>query len=288
LGSKGLATKTEFLGLEPVGIFQRFGPNFREERIGRYPLETGVSEQAVLSRLLRLDPRAFANVLRNDSQANEFGAHHQKAMALQRVFLSTHDRHRVILQFLLQALQPRPKRIGLSPKGVINEAVGAIGVRIIGAAAQFLAEEQVSDVFGAQKLFKGGLAEMGQASALGHAADVGHHFNAVIFQKRDEVPEFQDGMADGEKRLEGIGFHRFSQSAQAAWRISASACLSRANSLGFQRFSPPILKGLQSPQERRFRFSRLRMANPHSPGSGGHAVPTQCNRRRSKRQICRG
>jgi len=48
-------------------------------------------------------------------------------------------------------------------------------------------------------------------------------------------------------------------SLRVACRISASACFSRESSFGFQRFSIPILYGLQSGQERRFRLSRLRM-----------------------------
>jgi hypothetical protein len=65
-------------------------------------------------------------------------------------------------------------------------------------------------------------------------------------------------------------------SSRATRRISASACSSRANSLGFQRFSPPILWGLQGAHERFFRLSRLRMVcrlTPHASRPVGRSSP---------------
>jgi hypothetical protein len=46
-------------------------------------------------------------VPRHDSQLGQFGADHQKTMALQRVFLRAHHGYRAALQFVLGALSER-------------------------------------------------------------------------------------------------------------------------------------------------------------------------------------
>ena len=115
---KGFNAESESLGLKAVGILQGLGASPGEKRVGGHPLEAGGGEQAILSGLLRLDLRAFAVVPRHDSQLGQFGADHQKTMALQRVFLRAHHGYRAALQFVLGALSERRIFVARACEGV--------------------------------------------------------------------------------------------------------------------------------------------------------------------------
>jgi len=132
---EGFNAEGESFGLKSVGILQGLGASTGEKRVGRDSLEAGPGEQAILSGLLGFNSRAFADVQRSGSQFGQFGADHQEAMTLQRVFLCAHHRHRPTLQFLPEAAYPCLECVGFPARLIIDETIGAIGVRIIRAAS---------------------------------------------------------------------------------------------------------------------------------------------------------
>jgi hypothetical protein len=125
-------------------------------------------------------------------------------MALERVFLRAHHRHRPPLQFLAKAVKPRLERIGFPARLIVNQPIGTIGIRIIRTAAQFLSQKEVLELFSLEEFFEGRQAEMRQACALRSAAHIDDQLNAMVFQQCSEVFKFQDRMADGEKRVKAV------------------------------------------------------------------------------------
>jgi len=129
-------------------------------------------EEAILCIALGFKRAAAPNVDRSDAAFQKRRADHQETMALQGVFLGTHEGGDTGAGKGKGALEAFDKIRGAAARGIVDEPVFAVDARICGPAAQSFPEKFVANPGRRKTRFKRLAIELRKAKTGGTAADV--------------------------------------------------------------------------------------------------------------------
>jgi hypothetical protein len=162
-------------------------------------------EEAILCDALRFECAAAPDVERCDAAFQERRADHQETMALQGVFLSAHEDGDAGAGDGESTLEACDKIRGAAANGVVDEAVFAVDARIGGPAAQSFPKKFVPNSRRGKDAFERLAIELRETKTGGTAAHVAKSPDAVSGQDPEKIGNFEIGMADGEKQIDGAG-----------------------------------------------------------------------------------
>jgi hypothetical protein len=143
------------------------------------------------------DGAVFLNVA--DLQiAAKMAADENGTVAFEAIFLGAHQREAKFARAFADAFEAGLEGGKFGDAFVAGDALN-VNFAFDAAGAEFVAEENVLDVGGAEGGFEGGAVELRSPGAEGVAADVADGFDFVLAQEVEEFFRGVRGMADGKK-----------------------------------------------------------------------------------------
>src|SRR6266852_3743990 len=193
------------LRLQPQGILQRRLAALCEERVVGDVREAVQFQQAVLRIALRFGRAAAPQMNRRNSARGKRRANQQKTVTVQRVFLRAHQRGRLLPAKRQHSLAIF-EEIGSSPaRGVIHLPIRQVILRIVGPAAEPLAQVFVANLRGGQLRFQRLPVELRKTKTTGTAAHIAKNGNIVAHQRAKKISQFKVRMPDSEQAASGMG-----------------------------------------------------------------------------------